>query len=259
MKCKDGYFFFFWVWHMLRRGLRRMQNNSLPGNFTPTLHLQICKRPGFSSCQSPPASSIWGKRLNLSRYQFPDLSSETVGKDDLVRVHFSGSRRGSIARCTGEAKVTSCLAGGHRCGLEREVVVRRCRCAGNGSFLGLEGLVDSHCKRFWWECQVPRPPGVSSGLTSRQELFKKEESCFQSGQGASAVVFLSELHSASHLPQKFQAGSEGLAPDGAISCSGSHSKLGASYISVYVAGATHPVMGYIASKIQRLSKNYATF
>lgn len=89
-----------------------MQNNSLPANLTPTLYLQICKKTGFSSCHSPPASVIWGKRLNLSRYQFPDLSSEAVGKDDLVRVHLSGSRRGSIARCTGVAKVTSCLPGG---------------------------------------------------------------------------------------------------------------------------------------------------
>lgn len=73
------------------------------------------------------------------------------------------------------------------------------------------------------------------------------------------MVFLSELHLASHFPQKFQAGSAVPAPDGAISCSGPHSKLEASYVSVSVAGAVHPIMEYIASKIQRLSKNYAFF
>lgn len=154
-------------------GWRRVQNNSLPANLTPTLYLQICKKTRILILPVTTCFYILGKRLNLPRYQFPNLSSEAVGKDDLERVHLSVSRRGSTARCTGEAKVTSCLPGGHKCGLEREVVICRCRCAGNGGFLSLQGLVVSHCRRLWWEFQVPRPPGVSSAINSRQELLKK--------------------------------------------------------------------------------------
>lgn len=108
--------------HFLSLGVTHVEERTEGGcRITPCqriLHqlftFKSAKRPGFLSCQSPPASIIWGKRLNLPRYQFPDLSSEAVKKDDLERVHLSGSRRGSTAGCTGGAKVTSRLPGGHR-------------------------------------------------------------------------------------------------------------------------------------------------
>lgn len=157
--------------------------------------------------------------------------------------------------------MTSCLPGGHRCGLEREVVIRRCRCAENGSFPGL---------RAWWtvigkdsdgdfryEGHLEFLPGSLAGrscLKKRRVISKVGKEPLQWFSCPSSIQ-----HPISPEVSSWVRGSEGLAPDGAISCSGPHSKLEASYITAYVAGAIHPILGYIASKIQRLSKNYASF
>ena len=62
------------------------------------------------------------------------------------------------------------------------------------------------------------------------------------------MFFFSELHGASHLPQKLPArlkGQRGLHQMELCLALG-HSKLGILYVTVYMAGTVYPNMGYIA-------------
>lgn len=100
------------------------------------------RSPEFLSWPVTPCLHHWEKWLNLSRHQFPSLSSEEVGKDDLVRFHPSGSKSGSKPR-----NIAWCIGGEWKWPLppqrpqvwaEREVAVHRCSCTGNVSLLDME-------------------------------------------------------------------------------------------------------------------------
>lgn len=102
----------------------------------------------------------------------------------------------------------------------------------------------------------------SSGLSSEQECLRKRKEAFLKRARDFCYDFLlwvpcSILFSPEML--SWVRGVRGLAPDGTISCSGLHSKLGASRVTVYVAGGVHSDMGFVASQIQRLDRNHASF
>lgn len=84
-----------------------------------------------------------------------------------------------------------------------------------------------------------------------QEFFQKK-SYFQSGQGASVMIF-SLSFAASHLPQELQGRSEGQKglPQKELCLALDHSQLDTLYITMYMAGTVHPNLGYIASEAKK--------
>ena len=81
--------------------------------------------------------------------------------------------------------------------------------------------------------------GISGhGYPSSKPGAISKKNYLQSGPGASVMILFSELHAASYLPQKLQAGSEdqrGLHQMELCFPLG-HSKVEIVYITVYVAG-----------------------